>query len=92
MNIIPKIQLIIFRQQLIKQFTIIYKWGNNMENNIIIKKVVLPAFLTALGFLALDYIFGDVEGNIPLRFIRYLVVTHLMMYAIVRRNYIKNKN
>jgi uncharacterized PurR-regulated membrane protein YhhQ (DUF165 family) len=66
-----------------------------MKNNIIIKKVVLPAFLTALVFLAVDYIFeifGDVEErSVFLRFIIYLAITHLMMYGIVRKNYIKNK-
>jgi hypothetical protein len=69
------------------------KGGNNIKNNIIIKKVVLPAFLTALGFLAADYVFGNFEeGNIILRFIIYLVITHIMMYGILRKNYIKNKN
>ncbi|KYD20102.1 hypothetical protein HT574_19170 [Parageobacillus sp. VR-IP] len=63
-----------------------------MKNNIIIKKVVLPAFLTALGFLAVDYFIGGFEEkNIILHFIICLVVTHLMMYGIVRKNYIKNK-
>ncbi|AIM16461.1 hypothetical protein HW35_09385 [Bacillus sp. X1(2014)] len=60
-----------------------------MSNNIVIK-VVLPAFLTALGFLALDYLFGGLQGNILIRFATYLVITHLMMYGIFRRN-IKKK-
>ncbi|WP_163183146.1 hypothetical protein [Neobacillus sedimentimangrovi] len=53
-----------------------------MSNNIVIK-VVLPA---SLGFLALDYLFGDLQGNILIRFANYLVITHLMMYGIFRRN------
>ncbi|GLH64530.1 hypothetical protein [Parageobacillus sp. G301] len=61
-----------------------------MKMNTIILKIVIPAFLTALGFLAVDYIFeifGDVEERtVFLRFIIYLAITHLMMYGIVRRN------
>ncbi|QHN50207.1 hypothetical protein EPB69_13975 [Geobacillus stearothermophilus] len=61
-----------------------------MKMNTIILKIVIPAFLTALGFLAVDYIFnifGDTEEkSVLLRFIIYLVITHLMMYGIARRN------
>jgi ABC-type multidrug transport system permease subunit len=63
-----------------------------MKINVIITKIILPAFLTALGFLMVDYLIGGFEEkNILLHFIIILVVTHLMMYGIARRNYIKKQ-
>jgi energy-coupling factor transporter transmembrane protein EcfT len=54
-----------------------------MKNNVVVK-AIFSAILTALGFLAIDYVFGGFEGrNIFLQSIIYLFVTHLMMFGIM---------
>ncbi|KZM54977.1 MULTISPECIES: hypothetical protein [Bacillales] len=59
-----------------------------MKANVIIK-AILSATLTAIGFLLLDYLFvGFEDRNMVIQFILYLIITHLMMFSIMRKNYI----
>jgi hypothetical protein len=58
-----------------------------MKNNVVVK-AIFSAIFTALGFMAIDYVFVGFEGrNIFLQFFIYLFVTHLMMFVIMKKNF-----
>jgi hypothetical protein len=62
-----------------------------MKNNVVFK-AIFSAILTAFGVLALDYVFVGFEGrNIIIQLIIYLVVTHIIIFSIMKKHYIKNE-